>query len=411
MLKTYFKKWIFLFAIILSTLIIGLKVAIGFFHFFFWFLVSIVLVNFIWLAIEYFGIKLHLARKVINRAEEGELLEIETFVENNSGLSAFNLVLEDNLACAQSEERKKLILIDFLRKRSGVKRRYTCRCPLRGKYRIGPLAIYFFDPLGLFFLKKTYYIYSEVFIYPRLFKIKKFPHLIQGIPPWFGIQTMRSSADEDEFFGIREYKEGDPIKRIHWLSTARKNQLIVKQFQRQTFFRATILFNLQRDKNFGEGKEKIAEYIIRIAASVAKHLIEKDIALQVIANSGEMVYIPFNKGPEHLEDIFKFLAIAQADSSVSLGEVFEDFSSRIPNDTNLVIIMPDKDWQYLPRMLPLAKRNISLVPLILVSSTFLHLFQKQEVLRQVKIKLSKMLNFTPIVFSRGDNLEEVILKY
>ncbi len=235
--------------------------------------------------------------------------------------------------------------------------------------------------------------------------------MIKGTAPWFGIETSRVSGDEDEFYGIREYKEGDPIKKIHWLSTARKNKLIVKQFQRQIFFRATIMFSLEKDKNFGEGKERVAEYMIKIAASVARYLMEMKVSLEIIAHTGEIIHIPFNKGPEHLENIFKFLAIAQAESRINLGEIFEEFSRHIPNDSNLIVIMLDRDWEYLPEILPLGKRNISIVPLILVSSTFLYLFEKQEVIKDIGIKLSQRFNFTPILFSCGDNLEEAFLKY
>lgn len=410
MFKAYLIKWVFLFILIITNLIVGLKVSIGFFHFFFWLLVSVMLINLGWLIIEYFGTRLYLERKFINRTQEDEVLEIETLIKNGGFLPASSLVLEENLPCANEQEKKSLSLIGFLGPGSFLRIRYSCLCPSRGKYKIGPFVVYFVDPLNLFFLKRTYPQYCELYVYPRTFNIRKFPNLIKGIPPWFGLETARVSADEDEFFGTREYKEGDPIKKIHWLSTARKNQLIVKQFQRQTFFRATIVFNLEKNKNFGEGKERVAEYIIKIAASVAKYLIEKDISLEIIANAGEMVRIPFNKGPEHLEDILRFFTCAQPESKVSLGEIFEAFSRSIPNDTTLIVIMLDKDWQYLPTMLPLEKRNIFLIPLILVSSTFLYQFEKQEVLKDAKIKLSKKLNFTPMLFSRGDNLEEVIFK-
>ena len=410
MFKAYLKKWVFLFILILANLIIGLKVSIGFFHFFFWLLVSIVVINLSWLVIEYFGTRLYLARKIINRVQEDEVLEIEALIKNDGFLPVFNLALEDNLSCAKDQEKKSLFLIEFLRVGSSFKKRYGCLCPARGKYRVGPFVVYFFDPLALFFLRRAYYIYSETYVYPRTFSIKKFPNLTKGIPPWFGLETSRVSADEDEFFGVREYKDGDPIKKIHWLSTMRKNQLIVKQFQHQAFSRAAVVFNLEKDKNFGEGKERVAEYIIKIAASVAKYLIGKDISLEIIANTGQMVRIPSNKGAEHLEDILKFLSSAQAESRVSLGEILQGLSRSIPNDTTLIVIMLDKDWQHLLAMLPLEKRNISLIPLILVSSTFLYSFEKQEVLKQTKIKLSKMFNFTPMLFSRGDNLEEAILK-
>lgn len=409
MLRLFVKKWILLFIIIISTLIIGMKTSILFFHFFFWFLISVVVINFIWIALEYFGVRLYLVRKSISKIEEGDVLEIETLIKNNSLLPVFNLVLEDNLSCAQ--EKKKLLLIEYLGTRSSLNLKYNCLCPLRGSYKIGPFTVYFFDPFGIFFLKRTYRIYSQLYVYPRTFDIKKFPDLNRGFLPWFGIQTTQVSGDEDEFFGIREYKEGDPIKRIHWISTARKKTLIVKQFQRQSFFRATIIFNLEKEKNFGVGKEKVAEYIIKIAASVAKYLVEKDISLEIIAHAGEIVYIPFNKGPEYLEDIFKFLAIAQAESRVSLGEIFEEFSLYIPGDTNLIVIMLDTDWEYLSSMLLLRKRNINVIPLVVISSTFLNPFDKEKIVKDIGIKISPTFNLTPIFFSQGDNLEEFFLGY
>ena len=413
MLKLYLKRWLLLFIIIIATFIIGIRTAIAFFHFFFWFLLSVAVMNLAWVLIAYAGTRLSLARKVITKVTEDDVLKIEALLDNNSFLPVFNLVLQDGLSCADSQERKKRILIEYLRPRSLLSVKYYCLCPLRGKYRLGPFTVYFFDPFGIFFLKRDYYIYSELYVYPRTFSIKRFPNLVRGFLPWFGIETTRVSGDEDEFFGIREYKEGDPIKRIHWISTARKNRLIVKQFQRQSYFRATIVFNLEKDKNFGEGKERVAEYIIKIVASIAKYLVEKgiDISLQVIVHASEIVHIPFNKGEEHLDDIFKFLAVAQAESKVSLAEIIEEFSHEIPSDSTLIVVMTDSDWEFYPSLLLLEKRNISVIPLILISSTFLYPFDKQDIVQEVRMKISPIVNIKPIFFSRGDNLAECFLQY
>jgi len=413
MLGLFIKKWVLLFIVIISSLIIGMRVPIGFFHLLFWFLTVTVAINIIWVAIVYFGLKLHLVRKTVSKIREDDSLEIETWVKNDSFLPGFNIVLADNLSCADFKQRKKFLLIEHLAAKSFVNLRYSCRCPMRGKYNIGPLVVYFFDPFGIFFLKKTFRIYSELYVYPQTFAIKRFPDLVKGVLPWFGIDTSRVRGDEDEFFGIREYKEGDPIKRIHWVSSARNNTLIVKQFQRQSFFRATIMFNLEKEKNFGEGKEKVAEYIVKIAASICQYLAERaiDISLQVIVHADRIVHIPFNKGEEHLEDINKFLATAQAESKFSLAEILEGFSGHIPNDSTLIVIMLDKDWQYLQDILQLKARNIFLIPLILISSTFLSSFDKQEVAEDMKIKLSHMFNFRPMLISCHDNLEEAFLKY
>lgn len=407
MLKLYYKKWVILIVVIAFSFLIGARTYIGFFHLLSWFLIALLAVNAVWTILGYFGVRLHVIRKTLNHISEDDILEIEALVENKGFLPAFNVVLEDNLPCAASDERKKQTLIEFLGGETFVRLKYKCLCPLRGRYKLGPFFVYFFDPLGLFFLKRVHSNYSQVYVYPAVFNIKKFPELVKGVLPWFGIETARAGGDEDEFFGIREYEEGDPIRRIHWLSTARNNKLIVRQFQRQSFLRATVLFTLEKNKNFGTGKDTVAEYMIKVAASVVKHLLGRDISVELVAQAGEIAHIPFNKGPAHFEEILKFLCVAQAESSMTLSQLFEDYARYVPNDSTLVIIMLDKDWPYLPSMLQLAERNIAVVPVVFISSTFLYSFDKQEVVRDIKSKLSQFYDIKPILISCNDDLEEV----
>jgi len=412
MLKIFIKKWVFLFILVIFNLIIGLRTSIEFFYFFFWLLSAVIAISLLWIFLEYINVGINITRKAVNKLDEDGLLEIEAAINNNSYLPLVSFILEDNLACADPQERKKLFLIDYLGPRGSFRLGYDCLCSQRGKYRLGPFTVYFCDPLGLFFLKRAYNVFSDIYVYPKTFNIRKFPRLVRGSLPWFGIETARLSGDDDEFFGIREYKDGDPIRRIHWFSTARKNRLIVKQFQSQNYFRATIIFNLNKDNNFGEGKENVAEYIIKIVASTAKYLLKEGVSLEIIAHVGEIVRIPFNKGPEHLEEILRFLTVAQAESRINLGEIFEEFNRYVPNDSSLIVVMLDKEWEHLQAMFSLSQRNISLIPLILTSSTFLYsvITQRTEITRDVGLKLSRDLNFTPILFSRGENLEEVFLK-
>ena len=411
MATAFVRKWIFLGFIVLANLFIALKTGIGFFYFSFWFLLSVVFIDWLWLFAVYFTSGLRIEHKVPIRAVEEQLIKVETVIKNSGFLPLWNLVLEDNLACEAEGKRLKRTGLEYIASNSSRLIIYQCECYKRGRYDIGPCVVYFFDPLNIFFLKQAFPVHSELYVYPKVFRVQKFPPLTKGSVPWFGIDTSRTSGDDDEFFGIREYQPGDPIKRIHWISSARQNKLIVKQFQRQSFFRATLVFNLNRNENFGYGKETVEEYIIKIAASVAKYLLEKGCALELIAHTGEMVHIPSNKGPEHLEGIFKFLAGACAESTITLSEVLEGSSRFIPNDSNLIVITLDTEWENLMRAVPLQSRNISVIPLILLSSTFLYSFGTDKFLTDVKIKLSDTLKLSPLFFLKGENLEESFLKY
>jgi|GEM_PF-442627 len=412
MFKRCAAKWGFLLLIAAASFIIGFRTSIKFFYFFFGFISCLTVLSLLWISLAVITARISLVRRVSGKVVEDDTLEIETTLVNKTILPLFNVALEEFLSCAPSGEKNRSFLFDYLSPFSARAVKYSCVCPDRGKYTLGPFKVYFFDPLGLFFFARAYPVYSQVYVYPRVFPIYKFPRLAKGVQPWFGINTARSSGDEDEFFGVREYKDGDPIKRIHWASTAKKNRLIVKQFQNQSFYRATVMFNLEKDKDYGQGKQSITEYTVKIAASVCKYLFDSNVSIEVIAHAGEIVHIPFNRGPEHLDDIFKFLSVAMPESGVGLAEIIPEFLSYIPDDTTLIVIATVEDLGYIAQMLPLGKGNISLVPLVLLSSTFLSPSDKLEnadILKDVKIHSAGLANFTPVFFTCGVNPQESFL--
>ncbi|MCM8796912.1 MAG: DUF58 domain-containing protein [Candidatus Omnitrophica bacterium] len=411
MRRLLIKRWLFLGFIILANLFIALKTGADFFYFSFLFLTALVCIDYLWLFITYYLAELHIEQRSPKRTEEGQFIKVEVSVKNQGLLSLGTLVLESNLACEVEEKRLERLALEYLPVGSTRTVSFSGNAYKRGRYDIGPCRVYFFDPLNLFFFQQTFPVYSEIYVYPKTFHIPRFPSLIKGVMPWFGIDTTHVSGDDDEFFGVREYRLGDPIKRMHWFSSAKHNRLIVRQFQRQSFFRATILFTLNRNENFGEGKEKVEEYIVKIAASVAKYLLEKGCAVEILAHIGEAVHIPSNKGGEHLESILKFLAMAQANSTITMIELLEGFSRFIPNDSNLIIIALDTEWDNLMRTIPLRSRNISVIPLILLSSSFLHSFGAAKILTETKMKLLDTVKLTPLFFLKGENPEEAFLKY
>lgn len=392
-----------------ASLLIGLKTTREFFFFFAYFLLSASAVSFLWLLLTFLAGQLQVSRKMISRVTEGDILEVETEINSVSFLPVFNLTLEDNFSCVVPTEEKKRFFIGYLGPKSFLRITYKYLCYKRGEYKAGPFVVYFFDPLNLFFFKRTFQVYSKVVVYPQIFRIERFPALTRSVLPWFGIETARSSGDDDEFYGVREYKEGESVKRIHWVSSARKNKLIVKQYQLQSFFGTTIIFNLEKSKNIGEGREAVAEYIIKIAASVANYLTEKGVSIELLAHVGEIVHLPFNKGQDHLENILKVLAVAQAESRISLREAFEEFARYLPNDSSLVAVMSDQDYKDLPRMISLYSRGISLIPLIVVSDTFLPIADKKKVVRQSRVKVTNLVNMHAKFFSQGDNLSEAFI--
>jgi uncharacterized protein (DUF58 family) len=406
MYKRFLEKWILLGFLIVFSFFMSLKTSFVSFRLLFWVLLTSTSLGFLWLFFGYITSGLSLERRAIKRIDEDEFLEITLTIRHRGIFPLFDLTLQDEAACTFPEEKEQIIMLERLDAGSSKDLSYLCFCYRRGRYEIGPVTVYFFDPLGLFYLRKTYPLFSELYVYPRRFTIRKFPSLNKGPSPWFNIETCRVSGDDDEVYGVREYRRGDPLKRVHWMATARKRQLIVKEFQRQSFFRATILFDLEKEQNVGLGKECVAEYMIKIVASIATYLTKMGVSLEIVAHAGELVHIPFNRGGDHLESILKFLTIAQAESMISLGELYESCEPFLSQDSSLIVIMTDRDKAALPQMFSMGGKNVALVPVVLLASTFMQNEKVRMSSRDYDLGISDSARLNPIYIACGDTMED-----
>ncbi|MCK9431756.1 MAG: hypothetical protein M0R00_02225, partial [Candidatus Omnitrophica bacterium] len=167
MFKSFRLKWLILFFFFVSSLLIGLKTTREFFFFFAYFLFSVTLISLAWLVFTYLTARLQFSREMISRVTEGERLEVALTVRNTGIFPAFNLVIEDYFSFKRPERERKSFFLDFLGIKGSAKIEYDYLCSRRGEYKVGPFAVYFFDPLNLFFFKRTYNIYSEVIVYPQ----------------------------------------------------------------------------------------------------------------------------------------------------------------------------------------------------------------------------------------------------
>ncbi|MFH1901172.1 MAG: DUF58 domain-containing protein [Candidatus Omnitrophota bacterium] len=398
----------------LCFLVSGIKVKIDTFYFFFFLLFILLSIDLILSMINLVAAKkLKISRLIQNKLTAGESLHVELSLHNQGYFPLINSTIGDSLEYANKKTDRTLFL-DLISPGNKLNLKYDYTCQQRGKYIISPVTIRHFGLLGFFYIEKIAGLEKEVYVYPQTFRIQKVSALVKGSLPWFGVETNSITGDEHNFFGVREYKRGDSIKRIHWLSTARKNQLIIKEFEKQSFYQASIVFILNKDEDWGKGNEKVSEYILKIAASLAKYFIEKGVSVEILAHTGKINHLPPNKGESYLEEIFKLCALAQAESKINLKEFLQEYSEYIHSNSTVFVLLTDKNMKDIGEILYLKSRNISIVPLILISSTFLSYpgsqKKKEALKKQHSIKLFNAAGVKALFFCKGDDLEEVFLQ-
>ena len=109
---------------------------------------------------------------------------------------------------------------------------------------------------------------------------------------WTGSGESRSrslaSAGEDDA-GTREYRQGDDLRRVHWRSTARLGQLMVRREEQPWQARCTVLLDTRSTAHGGEGPGSSFEWAVSAAASVAVHLVRHGYFVRLVTDTGAAV--------------------------------------------------------------------------------------------------------------------------
>ncbi len=150
--------------------------------------------------------------------------------------------------------------------------RYTIRSHVRGRHRIGPVGIRVRDAFGLTTRKAYHTRSADVLVLPRVTPLAAATHRGSELGADGTIPHVVALHGEGDV-SIREYRDGDDLRRIHWPATARTGGLMVRQEDRPATRRATVLLDSRASAHRGSGPSDSFEWAVGAAASVATHLL------------------------------------------------------------------------------------------------------------------------------------------
>ncbi|GID98078.1 DUF58 domain-containing protein [Amorphoplanes digitatis] len=156
-----------------------------------------------------------------DRVARGEPANMTLTVRNTSRLRAANLVAVDRCGAAS-------VPVPLLRLRPGRDTTVVYPVPTRrrGVVPVGPLRVTRGDPLGLMTLSRTYGDATTVWVHPRI-------HLLRAVPAGMA-RSLDGRIDKVPqgtitFDSLREYVYGDELRRVHWRSSAKVGELMVRE--------------------------------------------------------------------------------------------------------------------------------------------------------------------------------------
>jgi len=174
----------------------------------------------------------------------------------------------------------------------------------RGHVRFRGVTLARTDPLGLVHALRHVPAPDTLLVLPRRYPLP--PLALPGARRYQpgGIALASSVGDSEEFMSLREYRPGDPLKRIHWRSSARVGRPVVREYQDEFFVRHGLVL----DTFLPVGASEVFEDAVSVAASFAASVRAQDSLLDLMFVGPEAYVFTAGRGVGHLERMLEVLA-------------------------------------------------------------------------------------------------------
>lgn len=359
------------YVLIILSLLIGLFTGRAFFFNIAYLTMGLLGVSFLWAWLSVRWIVINRKTRA-RRAQVGRNLDESFLVQNRSLLPKLWLEVRD-LSTLPGHRASQVV--PAMRGRSSYRWQVETPCVVRGEFQLGPMMIMSGDPFGFYLSPRKLDSTSRVIVYPATVPIN---HVQLPMGQISGGDAQRRKAHQitTNAAGVREYVPGDSFNRIHWASSARKDRLIVKEFEIDPLVDIWLFVDFSASALVEEpGLERVGgigpiiptshaippsteEYAVVVAASLAKYFIDSERAL------GFAAYTPFREiiQPEHgrrqLNRILNSLAVARSLSQYTLGQMLTLEAPYLTRGTTLVIVTSSIESNWVTEAQILSRRGI-----------------------------------------------------
>jgi uncharacterized protein (DUF58 family) len=220
------------------------------------------------------------------RVPAGSEARVHLRMDNISRLPTGLLMLQDRVPYVLGP-RPRFVLD---RVEAGGRREvsYRVRSDLRGRYPLGPLQLRLTDPFGMCELTRAFSSYDTLTVIPRVTALPAVR--LSGEAKGYGDGRQRSLAlaGEDDVIP-RGYRYGDDLRRVHWRSTARYGELMVRREEQPQRAHCSVLLDTRGRAYQGAGPDSAFEWAVSGAASVVVHMIERGFSVRLLTDRGGAV--------------------------------------------------------------------------------------------------------------------------
>ena len=258
------------------------------------------------------------------RVTAGQPATVTLSLANDGAMPMGLLLLEDQVPYVLGTRAR--FILDHAGPRWHEDVTYAVRSEVRGRYDIGPLTIRVSDPFGLIELVRSFHNTASLVVVPQVYPLPSIG--ITG--DWTGAGENRPRAfavGSAEDVTVREYRHGDDLRRVHWRSTAKTGELMVRREEQPWQSRCTVLLDSRAGAHRGSGLASSLEWAISAAASIAVHLTQAGFSVRLVTDRHDVEAHAWHdkttKEAEQSGPILDELAVMTHSNNASLSEAVD----------------------------------------------------------------------------------------
>lgn len=246
----------------------------------------------------------------------GEPLTVTISVKRTSFFPLFYVLigdqLNDSLKFAKQEKKAKALLLPWWKKQFNYE--YSIDELPRGEHFFHSVTISAGDPLGLFEKEKMYISEGKIIVYPAYSELLYRPFENQYEQ---GLTASRERVQRDTSMavGVRDYQPGDRFSWINWKATAKRNDIMTKEFEQRLSHDVWIVLDCAPDARF--------EIMVSFTASLIRAVLKKGAQIGLLTVSKERATFPVRGGEGQQQILFYHLAKIEAQSVLPFEKVLE----------------------------------------------------------------------------------------
>jgi uncharacterized protein (DUF58 family) len=228
---------------------------------------------------------------------------------------------------------------------------YRGRLTERGRYRLGPLRVSTRFPLGLFNHTMTVGDEQTLLVFPRLGRLMR--GWVQRHRQSFAGTNRREQryGSDGDFYGVRQWAQGDSLGRIHWRTSARAGKLMTRQLEQPRNRDVALLLDLWQPEQTGRRDRENVELAVSFAATVVADLCRQGQSNIYLATRNGRAGGAGAKGGQSpaecaggpasaalLQDLMEQLALIEGHNGDGAAELFAAALERTGSAAELVLV-------------------------------------------------------------------------